>query len=736
MNSGQPEPAANEGEFSTLQALTLIGRQMGLDLVPDTLLRQQPFQGIEPTNEWVVAAGASVGIKVRAVKLKNGDLLKIRGSLPAIIRFPDGRSLVLVSITDKAGTVSAIIREPFAPESAVAAIEEQQFFQSWDGDILLLKRRMSLGAPNQPFGLGWLVGQMIRQKSIFRDIGIAAVFHSIFAIAPPLIIMAMLDRVLTHHSSSTLIVIALGMTFIVISDTMLSYLRRYFTEVATSRIDGKLNLFYYDRVLNLPISFFERMPVGEIGSKLHQVWKIRTFLTGQLFTTLLDLVSLFVLLPVMFYLNTMLTLMVLAISGTIALIFYLFLPTLRRLHQKVVDAQSALGTQEVETLHGMRAIKSLALDGLKRKERDVLVARLVEAQTAFQRMSNWPQTIVQPLQQSIYMGSMMIGCAMVLSGNSTMTAGAIMAFGMLCGRATQPLVAFAGLINSFEEARAAVGIVGSIINTEPEGGRTGDGLKLPIKGHIIFDKIRFRYSPETPYVLNDVGFEIPQGTILGVMGRSGSGKSTLTRLLQGLHRDYDGMIKIDGMDLKEMDLDHLRTHIGMVMQENFLFSGTVRDNISAGRRNAPFEDIVRAAQLSGAEEFIERLPRGYNTWISEGAVNFSGGQRQRLAIARTLLTDPPVLVLDEATSALDAESEAIVNANMLRIAKGRTVIIISHRLSVLVDAHSILVMERGQVYDHGPHAALLGRCDIYKTLWYQQNRHLDPSASNVRLAAQ
>jgi len=216
-----------------------------------------------------------------------------------------------------------------------------------------------------------------------------------------------------------------------------------------------------------------------------------------------------------------------------------------------------------------------------------------------------------------------------------------------------------------------------------------------------------------------------------VMGRSGSGKTTVTRLLQGLNRDYEGMVKIDGMDLREIDLDHLRSNIGVVPQENFLFSGTIRDNISAARPKASFDRIVRAAQLAGAEEFIERLPRGYDTVVEEGAVNFSGGQRQRLAIARALLVDPAILVLDEATSALDAESEAIVNANLLRIAKNRTVIIISHRLASLIMADAILVLERGKFYDVGHHRDLVKNCDIYRMLWKQQNRHLETEVEDV-----
>jgi ATP-binding cassette subfamily B protein len=224
--------------------------------------------------------------------------------------------------------------------------------------------------------------------------------------------------------------------------------------------------------------------------------------------------------------------------------------------------------------------------------------------------------------------------------------------------------------------------------------------------------------------LNGVTLEIPVGNTLGVMGKSGSGKTTITRLLQRLHSDYGGLIKVDGVDVREYDVDHLRRNIGVVLQENFLFSGTIRENISAAKPDATFDEIVQAARLAGAEEFIDKLPRGYETHIYEGSPNLSGGQRQRLAIARALIVNPPILILDEATSALDAESEAIVNANISRIAHGRTMIVISHRLSSLVKCDAILVLDRGQVNDIGRHDELLARNEIYSGLWHTQNSHL------------
>jgi ATP-binding cassette subfamily B protein len=300
---------------------------------------------------------------------------------------------------------------------------------------------------------------------------------------------------------------------------------------------------------------------------------------------------------------------------------------------------------------------------------------------------------------------------------------------ILSVRLAQPLVLVAGLQRDLAEVRGAIHQVAEVVNFPPQDSRA-NGLRQTIKGEVSFKDVRYRYSSDAPYALEGVSFNVPAGTMLGIMGRSGSGKTTVTRLLQCLNANYEGMIKIDGMDLREIDLMHLRTHIGVVPQENFLFSGTIRENIAMAKPDASFADVVRAAQLSGAEEFIEQLPRGYETGIQEGGSNLSGGQRQRLALARALLIDPPVLILDEATSALDAESEAIVNANLKRMAKGRTVLSISHRLSMLVECDAILVLEKGKVYDVGTHEELLRRCDIYKSMWYQQNRHIDPRGAD------
>ncbi len=446
----------------------------------------------------------------------------------------------------------------------------------------------------------------------------------------------------------------------------------------------------------------------------------------------------FLLVPVMLIIEWHMALMAFALGGVVFVIVLVYMKPMHNLYIKVIQADQAKGSHLNETIYGIKTIKSLSLEGRRRRDWDRLVADAITARHELGLMSNYPETLALPFERLIHIGCMFLGAYLYLSyvGTAyanTITPGALMAFYLLSGRLAQPVVNIAEApAQDLAEARGAPSAVVAI-GGERRRRKTSapKSLRQPLKGEVSFQDVRFRYSADAPYALAGVSFNVPPGTMLGIMGRSGSGKTTVTRLLQCLNTNYDGMIKIDGIDLREINLMHLRTNIGVVPQENFLFSGTLRDNISMAKPDATFADVVRAAQLSGAEEFIEKLPRGYDTPIQEGGSNLSGGQRQRLALARALLIDPPVLILDEATSALDAESEAIVNANLKRMAKGRTVLSISHRLAMLVECDAILVMDQGKVYDVGTHEELLRRCDIYKHMWHQQNRHLDPQKADA-----
>jgi ATP-binding cassette, subfamily B, bacterial HlyB/CyaB len=714
---------------SSLRALAWVASRLGLEISVAQLYRRFALESGEPSLAMLCSICKEIGLEARAVTMRFNELPQLKRALPGILRARDGGALILEDARyDPSSGAVAIIRDPRAGDDAQLAVDELHLAELWEGEVILIKRIHASTDDNRPFGLSWIAAQVMRERALFGDIALGAFISTIFALAPPLIFMIVLDRVLISHSYATLNLLVGAILIMLVFETVLAFLRRKLTQIATSRIDGRLNLYIVDKILKLPLNYFERTPTGQTLSKLGQIWLIRHFLTGQLFGAFLDAVPLIGLVPAMLLLDWRLALLAFAFAGIIFVIVMLFVKPIGSLYHNVVLAEQAKGAHLVETIYGIRTIKSLALEGRRRREWDHRVARAVAAQHKLGLMANYPQTLSLPFERLIYSGCFAVGAYMVLTDPGSINPGALVAFAMLAGRLGAPLVKIAQLQQDIAEVRGAVGEVASVMNEPPEEANV-HGLRAPIKGEVSFKDVRFRYSNNTPFALDNVSFTIPAGTTLGIMGRSGSGKTTVTRLLQRLNASYEGSIKIDGMDLREIDLMHLRTHIGVVPQENFLFSATIRENIAMAKPDAPFADVVRAAQLAGAEEFIERLPRGYDTMLEEGAANLSGGQRQRLALARALLIDPPLLILDEATSALDAESEAIVNANLRKIARGRTVLSISHRLSMLVECDAILVLERGRLYDMGTHEELLHRCDIYQQMWYQQNRHLD-----VRLA--
>jgi subfamily B ATP-binding cassette protein HlyB/CyaB len=723
-------------QSSALHALVAVLGRHGLDFTVGYLRSSYALGEAEPASKILVAIARDLGLEARQSRLRWRDLPRLHNVLPAILRLDDGGALLLEDIreTDGSGAV-AILRDPTASADALIAIDEAQLARVWSGEIILAKRRYRVGDARQPFGLMWLLGEVMRERRLFFEIALAALTGTVFAVVPPFMFMIVIDRVLTSsHSHATLTVLTVAILLMILFETVLGYLRRLLMEVATTRIDGRLNLFIVDRLLKLPMGYFEQNPTGMIMSKLARIWQIRHFLTGQLFGALLDALPLCGLIPALLFLEWRLALLVFVLTAVIFFIVLGFIRPLARRFRRVVLAEQEKGAHLVEGIYGMRTIKSLAIEGRRRREWDVRVAEATAARHSLGLLANYPQTMILPFERLIYSGSFLLGAFMYLAEPGTIYPGALIAFSMLSARLAQPLVQLARLMQELAEVRGAIDEVATVMNAPPEEDRAGSGLRLPIEGEITFDDVRFRYSAGAPLALDRVSFRVPRGTMLGIMGRSGSGKTTVTRLLQGLHTGYEGLIKIDGMDLREIDLTHLRTSIGVVHQESFLFKGTIRDNIAAPRPEATFAEVVRAAQMAGAEEFIERLPQGYNTPLEEAAVNLSGGQRQRLAIARALIIDPPVLVLDEATSSLDAESEAIVNANLQRMASGRTIVCISHRLSMLVDADAILVLERGRVYDIGTHDELLRRCDIYRQLWQQQNRHMEMSSTQAQLS--
>jgi ATP-binding cassette, subfamily B, bacterial HlyB/CyaB len=707
-----------------LRAVVAAARFHGIEVDPGAFPKAP--NGHVPSAAALAAWLRDSGMWARAVRLRWRQLvrLQVQDTGPIVLLFADNTAGLLIGTNAEQNVV--LLKDPrTAANGAHIVVDEMRLEQVWSGETILLRAKHGQSDADAPFSVAWLARLVLQEKQSLRDVGLASLTLSFLTIFPPLVVMSVTDKVLTHHSYSTLALLGALLAVAVVFETFLGYARRLIVLIVGTRLDAKLNLHVFNRLLQLPLDYFERHPAGETMHKVAEIHKVREFLTGKLLATFLDIMTLTVLVPFLFYLNASLAAMVLGCAGLIGLIILAFLRPLRHEFAKVIFAETERASALGETIFGIKTIKSLALEPQRKTLWDARVAEAGKWRLAFGKLANWPQTIVTPIERFMSVGIVLVGSYFALADNSGYAVGALFAFMLLSMRVAQPLVGLARLIENYEEVGAAVGEVASVLNRPSETKTPSGGLRPPFAGAISFNDVSFTYAGTKTPALDCVTFEVPAGTMLGIVGRSGSGKSTLTRLLQGLNRDYSGFLKIDGNDVREINLRHLRQSLGVVLQDNFLFRGSIRDNILAGRPNLTLDDVVRAARLAGAEEFIECMPNGYETLIEEGSPNLSGGQRQRLAIARALITDPRILILDEATSALDPESEALLNANLLRIARGRTIVIVSHRLSSLVDCDRTLVLEKGKAIDIAPHRLLLERCVIYRQLWNQQCRHLD-----------
>ena len=719
-----PEVQASDPSEARLAAMEEVARHFGFDL--DRSQFRLGKDEVVPSVASLVTWAKDQGLVAKGDRISWPQLLKLgreRGrTAPVALLFVDGSAGVFMAADEDRGLVW--VRNPLDAGADPVAVDQTRLSRMWRGEAVFARRTRGQADAEHPFSLGWVVGLVGNQRSLMKDIGLSSLTLSMLAVVPPLLVMSVVDRVVGHRSVSTLVLLCSILAIATLYETLLGYARRELIQIVSARVDTRLNLHVFARLLALPLDYFERHPAGQTTFRLMQIMKVREFVTGKLMSTFLDGVTLVFLLPFLFWMNATLAWMVLVSTAVIAGVILTFLPSIGRRMGQVQLAESAKSSVLVETVQGMRTVKSLALETQRKEEWDSKVATAGELRMSVGRLANWPQTLVTPVERFIDRGIIMVGAYIALQEGGTVGVGALVAFMMLGSRVTQPLVGLARLIEDFQDVRAAVSQVGAVLNnpTEQQG---GGGLRPEFKGDIQFEELTFTYPTGKTPALDRMDFRIKAGTSLGIVGRSGSGKSTLTRLLQGINREYSGFLKIDGAELREINLSHLRRSFGVVLQDNFLFRGTVRDNITAGRPGMTFSDVVAAARLAGAEEFIERLPMGYDTVVEEGSPNLSGGQKQRLAIARALISDPSILILDEATSALDPESEAMVNANLSRIGRGRTMLVVSHRLSSLVDCDLILVMDKGRMIDLAPHAVLLSRCDIYRSLWAQQNRHMD-----------
>lgn len=717
------EPADDERDQvqTALYCLEYVAARHGVDLSVEQLKHAHAVDGTALPVTALLRMAKDAGLRAKTAEIDWQALQELGEAFPAMVQLANGNWVVAAGLSGEIEDRRVIVIDPLADRrDEVLLVNEEQFCANWNGDVLLVKREQKSASSEKAFGFRWFVPELLRERRLFVDVAVAAILLYGLGLVVPIFFQLVIDKVLVHESFTTLYVLAAGAIAALVFDAIFSFLRRYLMLYATNKVDIRVATKTFGHLLGLPVTFFEHISAGVLVKHMQQASRIREFLTGRLFLTFLDALSLLVFIPVLAMYSIKLTGLVLAftvLSGTIVVL--LMGPFRRRLFS-LYQAEGTRQALLVETVHGMRTVKSLAMEPLQRKVWDDCCAQSVSMRFNVEKISAGAQSVTGLLEKLMTLGIIALGALDVFSGE--LTIGALVAFNMLAGRVSGPLVQMVTMVHEYQEVALAVRMLGEVMNQAPEREALRSGLRPDIRGAIEFEGVSFRYGPEGAAALDDVSFSIAPGQVFGIVGRSGSGKTTLTRLMSGLYPVQQGLVRIDGFDAREVDLVHLRKSIGVVLQDSFLFRGTIRENIARVKRDATFAEVVQAAQLAGADDFIQRLPRGYDTLLEEGASNLSGGQKQRLAIARALIVNPRILILDEATSALDSESETIIRHNLRRIAAGRTVIIVSHRLSMLAEADAILVIEGGRIVDVDRHDKLIAKCSMYRHLWSQQMR--------------
>ncbi|MFC6839606.1 type I secretion system permease/ATPase [Xanthomonas theicola] len=692
--------SASEAPDLALQGLVLLAQFHGI-AADAAQLAHDGGRGGAPFDEVaLLLAARKLGLKAKVVAQPAHRLAL--ATLPALALVPEGAPFILAQAQD-----DRILIHDLA-ERRPRTLSSAEFQARYAGRLLQVASRASVLGELAKFDVSWFIPALVKYRRLMLEVFVVSLFIQLFALVTPLFFQVVMDKVLVHQGLTTLDVIAIGLVAIAVFEVVLSGLRTYVFAHTTSKIDVELGARLFRHVLGLPLAYFESRRVGDTIARVRELENIRNFLTGQALTSVLDLLFTVVFLAVMCWYSGWLTLIVVLSLPVYALISAAITPVLRgRLNEQFArgaDNQSFL----VETVSGIGTVKAMAVDRRVTRTWDNQLAGYVSAGFNVTRIATLGQQGVQLVQKLVAVAVLFWGAKRVIEG--TLSVGQLIAFNMLSGQVTAPIIRLAQLWQDFQQVGISVERLGDILNTRTEV--PGSRLALPpIRGQVTFERVGFRYRPDAPEVLNGIDLEIGAGEVLGIVGRSGSGKSTLTKLVQRLYTPERGRVLIDGQDLALADPAWLRRQLGVVLQENFLFNRSVRENIALCDPGLPLERVIHAATLAGAHEFIVELPEGYDTKVGEHGAGLSGGQRQRIAIARALITDPRILILDEATSALDYASEHAVMRNMRAICKGRTVLIIAHRLSTVRRADRIVVVEKGRLVESGSHEELVARPD-------------------------
>jgi len=709
-----PTPKADSG----LRALCGIAAYYRIATDPVHLQRELALSGREAGVTDLMRASQTIGLKARRVSRTNEKQL-VATPTPAIGRLraggfvvfggrlPDGRLRIVDPVT-----------------SIDRALTVDEFLDELEPQLLLLGRKVGgVGFDPKSFGFRWFLPSIWRYRRPLAHVLLASFFVQIFALVTPLFFQVVVDKVLSHKGYSTLFVLVIGIVIVGLFDVVLQYQRTYALSHTTNRIDVELGQRLFRHLLHLPLSYFETRAAGQTVARVRELENIRAFLTGQGLFSALDLLFTFVFIAVLFAYSWKLTLIVVAAIPFYLIVAFGLRPALQERVREKFNTGAMSQQFLVEAVVGIQTVKASAVEPIMQAQWEERLAAYVKTSFLVTLLGAFGQNGVQYISRVTTALLMLFGAKAVIDGE--LTIGALVAFNMIAAQVTAPVLRLSQLWQDFQQVQVSVERLGDILNAPAEPAIQARTVLPPPRGLIEFKDVTFRYRPGSADVVKSVTLAIKPGEVVGIVGPSGSGKSTLTKLIQRLYMPQDGQILLDGADLTQVDPAWLRTNIGVVLQENLLFNRSIHDNIAFAAPAMPRAQVIAIAKLAGADEFVAKLPSGYDTMIEERGANLSGGQRQRIAIARALATNPPILIFDEATSALDYESERVIQNNMRQIVRNRTVIIIAHRLAAVRPCDRIIGMEDGRIIEAGPHDELIGRQNgLYRKLWALQNEQV------------
>ena len=700
-----------------LAGLALIAAYYRIAADPQQLRHQLALTGDELANvEDLVRGSNLIGLKSRILrKIDAKRFAKL--PLPIIIGMKSGSFAILAVAATKE---RARIIDPVLRTTREMTFDELPEVAT--GEALLVTRRLGgAGIDPNTFGFRWFLPSLLRYRKALAEVIVASLFLQMFALVTPIFFQLIVDKVLVHKGLSTLVVLTVGMVSLGLFETILQFLRSYVLSHTTNRVDVELGRRLFHHLFRLPLAYFETRAAGQTVARVRELETIRSFLTGQGLTSLLDLVFTVVFFAAMFIYSVKLTLIVLATIPVYIIIAAVIRPPLRELINERFNRGARSQQFLVESIVGAQTLKAASVEPQIQAQWEERLAAYVSTSFDTSVLSSAGQNMIQYVSKIGTALILFIGAEAVIDGS--MTVGELIAFNMIAGQVVQPILRLSQLWQDFQQVQVSVARLGDILNAPPEPVPQNLLTLPPPRGAIDLRNVTMRYRPDAPDALRNINLSIRAGEVIGFVGPSGSGKSSLAKLVQRLYSPQMGQVMLDGVDVAQLDPGWLRRQIGVVLQENILFNRTIHENIALSDPAMARARVMYAAKLAGADEFISQLPQGYDTIIEERGANLSGGQRQRIAIARALATNPRILIFDEATSALDYESERIIQNNMAAIAKGRTVLIIAHRLAAVRPCARIVGLVQGEIVELGSHQELLRReGGLYRRLWELQSQ--------------